>query len=70
MSKDFLLSMFAVAAGLLMATSCSTKQEDVTTDGEATVTFTAIVPSGVNSRAPQEKNDASYFDDGTVSGEE
>ncbi len=64
--KKSLLSMFAVAAGLLMATSCSTKQEDVTTDGEATVTFTAQVPSGVNSRAPQEKTAATEFGDGTT----
>ncbi len=53
--------MFAVAAGLLMATSCSTKQEDVKTDGEATVTFVAQVPSGINHRAPQKTTG----DDGT-----
>ncbi len=57
--------MFAVAAGLLMATSCSTKQEDVKTDGEATVTFVAQVPSGINHRAPQRTmEDAVTFNDG------
>ncbi len=60
--KKSLVSMFAVAAGLLMATSCSTKQEDVKTDGEATVTFVAQVPSGINHRAPQKTTG----DDGTT----
>ncbi len=64
--KKSLLSVFAVAAGLLMATSCSTKQEEeVTVGGEAVVSFTAQLPSGVNSRAPQEATDnATTFGDG------
>ncbi len=63
--KKSLFSMFAVAAGLLLATSCSTKQEDVKTDGEATVTFVAQVPSGINHRAPQRTmEDAVTFSDG------
>ncbi len=59
--------MFAVAAGLLMATSCSNEREEVKAEGEAVVTFVAEVPNSVISRAPKAlADDAATFGDGTT----
>ncbi len=58
--------MFAVAAGLLMATSCSNELEEVKTEGEAVVSFTAELPKSMVSRAPQRAANASSFGDGTT----
>ncbi len=58
--------MFAVAAGLLMATSCSNEFEEVKTEGEAVVTFTAEVPNSMARRAPKAVAAASSFGDGTT----
>lgn len=64
--KKSLLSMFAVAAGLLMATSCSNEFEEVKTEGEAVVTFTAEVPNSMVRRAPKAVTAAASFGDGTT----
>ena len=59
--------MFAVAAGLLMATSCSNELEEVKTEGEAVVSFTAQLPKSMVNRAPKALTaDAATFGDGTT----
>ena len=65
--KKSLFSMFAVAAGLLMATSCSNELEEVKTEGEAVVSFTAQLPKSMVNRAPKALTaDAATFGDGTT----
>ncbi len=64
--KKSLLSVFAVAAGLLMATSCSNEREEVKAEGEAVVTFVAEVPQSMINRAPKGLADATTFGDGTT----
>ena len=63
--KKKLLSVLAVAAGLLMATSCSNEQEEVKTEGEAVVSFVAELPHSMVNRAPKGYADATTFGDGS-----
>ena len=64
--KKSLLSVFAVAAGLLMATSCSNEREEVQSEGEAVVSFVAELPRSMVNRAPSRAAAASAFGDGTT----
>ena len=65
--KKSLLSVFAVAAGLLMATSCSNEREEVKTEGEAVVSFVAELPHSMVNRAPKAlAEDVTTFGDGTT----
>ena len=63
--KKKLLSVLAVAAGLLMATSCSNEREEVKTEGEAVVSFVAELPHSMVNRAPKGYADATTFGDGS-----
>ena len=63
--KKKLLSVLAVAAGLLMATSCSNEREEVKTEGEAVVSFVAELPPSMVNRAPKGYADATTFGDGS-----